>query len=76
MLNTPENSYVVTTWEELCPCGKIHRIIYISDSDASPENGLALHSLCSEELPLQTTPTQHVIGKDMLDGFLHKEMKP
>lgn len=73
---TPVSSYVITTWEEVCPCGNIHRVYFVSDSDASAENGLNLHRLMKDEWPLQTTPQQYVISRDLLDGFFHKEMKP
>lgn len=76
MLNTPENSYVITTWTEGCPCGTAHRYYLISDSGAAAETGLNLHAQMKEEWPLQTDPTQYVINRDMLDGFLHMGMKP
>lgn len=76
MLNTPANSYVITTWEDVCPCGSIHRVYFISDSDSSAETGETLHNLFMDDWPLQTTPTHHVISRDLLDGFLHEEMKP
>lgn len=70
------NSYVITTWDELCPCGKVHRLYFIGDSDTADAIGKRVFALFTQEWPLQTTPTQHVINRDLLDSFLRSQMLP
>lgn len=76
MLNTPENSYVITTWLERCTCGRAHRYYLISDSLSAAEIGINLHAQMKAEWPFQTDPTQHFISTDLLDGFLLGEIEP